>query len=124
MTVQKAINTIQRDYHKDVHSWGDDFIAEIKNGEYDDREAFLEAFDERIDSAARVIYTQQAMLAVVASSNDEAAWDEGIELDWSEGIPWSQLAFFAFRRDILEYLLDQEIDVDDDETFESDEDED
>jgi hypothetical protein len=121
-SVDEAVAVIQRDYYKEVNQYADDFIERIKEGEWDNRDDFIDSFNQEIDGAARVIYTWQAQLGLLVSENDDA----GIEslgpdgFDWSSGIPWSALMYFAFEADIYEAMDRKDFDVNDDELFEPD----
>lgn len=121
-SVEKAVAVLQRDYQKEVNEYAKEFDDRIAAGEWDDRDDFLESFDQEIDGSQRVIYTWRARLGLLASDNEDVGIDElGVEgFDWSSGTPYSALMYFAFRRDILEAM---ESDVDDDDTFEEDDDE-
>lgn len=117
--VNDALTVIRKTYYDEVRTWASDFDKRIAEGEWEDREDFIEAFDQEIDGSQRVIYTFQARLGLLASDNEDAGIEElGPEsFDWSAGIPYSQLMFFAFRQDIIDAM---ESDIDDDETFEDD----
>ncbi len=126
VTIDQAMGAIQRDYYKDVNNQADDFIERIKAGEFDDREHFFDTLNEDLDGAGRVIYTFKARLGLLASDNEDVGIDElGTEgFDWSGGIPYSALMFFAFRADVIERIEQRDIDLDDDDTFEWDDDDD
>ncbi len=124
ISVQDALAVLKRDYYADVASCAADYAKEIDEGKFSDRDEFIEAIDEYVDGAARVIYTHQAMLGVMSSDNDEAIFDEGMEVEFDGSIPWSQIMYFAYRRDILEELDRLGYDVDDDATFEGSDEED
>jgi len=124
ISVDEAVAVLQRDYLKEVNEYAKDFDDRIAEGEWDDRDSFIQSMDEEIDGAQRVIYTYRARLGLLASDNEDAGIDEmGVDgFDWSAGTPYSALMYFAFRQDIMEHM---DSDIDDDETFEeADEDED
>lgn len=124
--VNAAVSAIKRDYYEDVKDFGDSLIQAIKDGEIKDRDDFSERLHEDVDGAARVIYTWQARLGLLASDNEDAYFDEmGDELVCDGSIPYEQLMFYAMQRDIVEYMVREGADPDDDETYEEeDEDED
>ena len=113
----KAVAVLTRDYLAEVNRYAKDYIEEIKKGEYDDRDDFLERLDEDIDGAQRVIYTWRARLGLLVSDNHDIGIDElGAEgFDWSQGIPYSALMYFAFRADIVEAMGRFDFDVNDDD---------
>lgn len=116
----KAMRLIRKDYDSDVKMWGDDFIKRIKDDEFDDRDTFIEAMDQELDGAERVIVTLQARLGLLASENEDAAIDDlGIEgLDFTHGIPYSAMMLQAFRADVAEYMDRKGVDIDDEDIFE------
>jgi hypothetical protein len=113
-----AIRALSSWYNQEVREWADEFDKRIKEGEFKDSEDFTERFDEETDSAQLVIYTMQAKACLLVSKNDEA-----YEESFGEGEPGTveARALMAFRADIMEHM---ESDVNDDDTFEADDDED
>lgn len=120
--VDDAISVLYRDYYGDVNQYADDFIERIQAGEWDDRDDFMDSMHEEIDGAARVIYTAQAQRGLLVSENADAGIDSlGPEgFDWSSGIPYSALMYFAFEQDIYEAMERKDFDINDDEIFEQD----
>lgn len=113
--VDDAMNIIRRDYEEDVASIAKELMEEMKASDIDD---FSDALHGAVDGTQRVIYTYQAMLGVIASKNDEAYVDQGVELDFSDGIPWSQLMYFAMYQDVIEYIAREGMDVNDPRSWE------
>lgn len=113
--VQEAEGVLDRDYQEDVNGVADSLQEAIRDGEVTSSERLQDRLHEEVDGTQRVIYTHQAMLGVVASRNREAAWEEGMaeSLDFSDGIPWSQICYFAMQRDVVEELERRDIDVND-----------
>ena len=111
-----AQRVLREDYYRDVRSVADDLKRQLEDGDFDDREAFLDGLHETIDGHRRVIITWQAMQGVVFSSQDAYL---GIEeygadaFDLSDGIPWSQLMYPIFERDVIECLVTMGVDVND-----------
>lgn len=123
---QDAINVLYRAYYSEVNAWADEFIGRIKEGEWDSRDDFIDSMDEEIDGARRVIITYQAQKGLLVSENDDIGIEDlGVDgFDWSGGIPWSQLMYFAFRQDIIDAMDRKDFDINDDELFEEEYDED
>ena len=122
----EAISALTREYYSEVNRWADDYAKEIEDGEFEDRDEFIERLEQDVDGAQRVIYTFRAQIGLLVSDNADAGIDElGVEsFDWSGGIPWSGLMYWAFRADILEALDRNGIDPFDDETFEPEDEDD
>jgi hypothetical protein len=111
-----AMGAIRKWYYSEVKEWADEFDKRIEKGEFDDREDFMERFDEETDSAGIIIYTQQAKGVLFASDNEDA-----YEEEFGEAAPTVEAAaLMAFRRDIMEAM---DSDTNDDETFEAEEEE-
>jgi len=110
--VAEARGIVQQDYHASVESAAQGIKDEYCQGGYNgDRDQLIEAIDSCADG--HVIYTSQAQECLLYSNNDYAGIDElGADgFDWKSGIPWSQLAYFAFRQDLCEELDSMGIDV-------------
>ncbi len=114
--IEDAQRVLREDYYRDVQAVAENLKQQIDDGDFDDREAFLDALHETIDGHRRVIITWQAMQGVIFSSQDA---DLGIEeygadaFDLSDGIPWSQLMYPIFERDVIETLETMGVDVND-----------
>lgn len=121
--VKEAQQAIKADYYDDVRGIAKDVADELEKGKFRNAEELMEYLEQSVDGSQRVIYTQQAKLGLLASDNEDAAFDEGFEIDASEGIPYEKLMYFAMVKDVIEDLASEfEIDVAD--PFEDDEDED
>lgn len=125
ISVDEAISAIKRDYYQDVNNRADYFIERIKEGEWDDRDDFIESFDQEIDGDSRVIYTYKARLGLLVSDNEDAGIESlGVDgFDWSNGTPYSALMYFAFQQDINEAMDRKGFDINDYELFEEEDDE-
>jgi len=115
-TTEEAYNILRQDYFDDVELMAESLKDDWKSGDYEDRDSFIEHIDEVINGCNRVIYTQKAAECLMVSDNDSEAVDQlgpgGI--DWKNGFPWSQLAYFAFRQDVIKKLDEIGIDIDED----------
>jgi len=124
VSVDRAMDIIRQSYYNEVREWAEDYDKRIAKGEWSDREEFIEALEQDVDSAARVIYTFQARVGLLCSRNEDAYFEEFGDSEGvctKDGIEYSKLMYFAFRADILEHM---ESDIDDDDTFAEDEEED
>ena len=108
------LNKETRNYHEAVQGIADEIVAEIKAGDTDPDE-WTDRLHETVDGNFWVIYTYQAKLVVAfISDNDDAAFEQGMELDHSSGIDWSALAFYAMYQDVIDAMPDvDEIEIDD-----------
>jgi hypothetical protein len=116
--VNDAVGVIRRDYYNEVEQWAEEYKERIENGEFEDREAFIEQMDQEVDGAQRVILTWHARLGLLVSDNEDLGFEEGVVELSGDDIPYSQLMYFAFRQDIIEQMGRIDVDVDDDEAFE------
>ncbi len=78
-----------------------------------------------MDGHSRVIYTAKAKECLYESANDGAYLEDfGSEGAVKDGaLNWSALAFCAFRQDVFEALSADGIELHDEDTFLSDDDE-
>jgi len=113
-SVDKAHQVLRQDYFDDVRGLADDVLAWWDRDQDADRDGLVEYLDESVDGAGRVIYTGQAIECLRYSEHDDAYLDEMGELPSAkDGMPWSQLAYFAFRADVIEHLESLGLDVND-----------
>lgn len=99
-----AVRIIRQHYYQEVRSYADDLLRMVKDGEITDEEQLTERLDQEVDGSARVIYTFQSKLGLLASDNDDAYEDE-------MGEPTNDVAAqmaMAMRADIREALGDVE----------------
>lgn len=107
----------RKEYREDVQSIAAEIAAEVKSGDLA-RDDVYDRLHETIDGNQWVIYTYRAKLVCAfLSDNEDAAADEGMEIDHSEGIDWSAMAFFAMLADVNAALPD--FDEEDDESEEA-----
>ena len=123
--VRDAVAVIQRDYYADVKNLGDELIERIKDGEIPDHESFGDALHDTVDGTQRIISTWQARLGLLASSNDDAYFEElGETLECDGSVPYEKLLFFAMERDVVEYMTREGFDPDDDSIYGEEDEED
>ena len=114
--IDEAQRVLRAAYYRDVQSVAECLKQDIADGQIRDREQLFDVLHEAIDGHRRVIITWQAMLGVVFSNQDaDTAIDEfgADSIDFSSGIPWSQLMYPVFERDVLDALESLGVDVND-----------
>ncbi len=105
--VDAAMRVIRADYYQDVRDLGDDLKKRIKDGEITDTDDLQERLHEDVDGSARVIYTLQNKLGLLASDNEDAYVEEFGEAPVEgNNINWAVMMAAAFERDVSEYLGD------------------
>lgn len=106
VTAEEARNALRADYYSDVRELAESLAHDLQTGEISSADQLEDMLTESCDSHRRVIYTGRAIETLSYSDND----DNGIielgqnAFDWVEGIPWSQLAFYAFMADVRERM--------------------
>lgn len=115
--VDAAFRVIKADYYQDVRDIGDDLKERIKSGEITDSDELQERLGEDVDGSARVIYTIQNKLGLIASDNEDAYVEEFGEVPMEgDNINWAAMMAVAMQRDVTEYLGDvDDLFSDDDE---------
>lgn len=100
-------------YHDDVSDMAEQIIEWWKSESTANREALMDYIHESVDGCRRVILTYCAKECLLESDNDNAGIEEvGVNgFDFKHGIPWSQLAYFAFTADVVEKLDRRGLDV-------------
>lgn len=118
-----ALSALRREYFSHVRDSAKELAEACRNGEIEDRESLLERVHEECDGDGWVIYTQKAQIVLLVSDNDSAGMDSlGADgFDWSGGVPWSQLAYFAMEADLLDAIDHEDIDVNDDSGWRTEE---
>lgn len=106
ITVDDAVSAIRRDYYRDVLAMAKDLAERMKAGEVED---FEDSLHEDCDGCARVIYTFQAKLGLLASDNEDAAEDSLGEHE-AQLLGAEQRMFFALEADIRECLSSHGVD--------------
>jgi hypothetical protein len=103
--VKAALDVLRQDYWQDVRGLGDDLLQRIKEGEIGDEEDLDQRLHEDVDGSRRIIYTQENITTLLSSDNSDAYIEEYGELPEGRAeIPWAQLAYAAFCRDVSEYI--------------------
>lgn len=107
-----ARRVIEEDYVKTRDRIAGEVAHEWRSGEFQgSRDAVMESIEQSCDAACT--YTVTAQLYLTASRNEDAYVEEFGEIPVSDGdIPWSLLAAWALRADVLDALKRDGIDVD------------
>ncbi len=114
--VNAAVRVIRMDYQQDVRELADSLREEVKRGEIDDVDELNERIEQDVDGSARVIYTLQNKLGLLASDNEDA-WEEmGFENPTEQ-----QRMYCAMVEDVREELGDLEELFEEEEEDEDDE---
>ncbi len=105
--VDAAMRVIRADYYQDVRDIGDDLKKRIKDGDIEDTEELQERLHEDVDGSARVIYTLQNKLGLLASDNEDAYVENYGNVPIEDGsINWAVMMAAALEQDVTEYLGD------------------
>lgn len=116
--VSQSLSKIRAEYFTMVREHAESLAEDIKDRErFPNRESLVDRIQEDCNSHEWVIYTFKAQLVLMCSDNASAGIDSlGADgFDWSAGIPWSQLAYFAFQADLYESLDAAGVDLNDDD---------
>ena len=108
------LSELRETYYSEINSLAEDYRKRIDEGEFGDRESFMDDVHETIDGHEFVIYTHKARCVCLASFNDGAIEDLGpdrpaIIVDGE--IQWSAIAFYAMEADLYEALGALGVDV-------------
>jgi hypothetical protein len=105
--VEAAVDIIRKDYWQDVRWIGDDLKEQVKRGEITNTEEFEERLLQEVDGSARVIYTFQNKLGLLASNNPDAYVEEFGEAPVVDNeINWAAMMNMALLADVRGYLGD------------------
>ncbi len=117
--------TDSKTYSDDIAEVVSAFKLAVETGDITDTESADEWLWQTVDGHGRVIYTAKAKECLYESANDGAYFEDfGSEGATKDGfLNWSALAFCAFQRDVLEALSADGIELHDEDTFLSDDDE-
>jgi hypothetical protein len=111
-----ALMILRADYFGDVRGTAELICFAIAHKEVTTRDELSDRIDGLCNDAERVIYTAQAMECLLFSPHDDAYiedFGDEIALDVKQGtINWSTLASCAFKRDVIEQLEAEGVDVD------------
>ncbi len=115
----KAIAKLQHAYRKHVKDIAEGIFDAIVGGDdVFDRESLETRVRETVDGNGWVIYTYKAQAVLICSDHDSYGVEEGCisESSFKDGIPWSELAYYAMEQDVYEclrrYQDDYGIDID------------
>ena len=103
---RQAWTCLHNSYRYDVDDIVDTMLESVASGEVQTIEAFDLRLDEECGNSPRTICTGKAIECLLMSENEDAYCDEnGTDMpDGVDTIPWSTLAFYAFRTDVYEML--------------------
>lgn len=111
----RARSTMRQNYYTSVEHAAKNIFDDYCSGSFaGSRETLEEVIGNNADG--QVTYTSDAQECLLFSNNDTAGIDElGADgFDWKSGVPWSQLAYFAFQADLRKELEDLGIDLNED----------
>jgi hypothetical protein len=97
--VEEAQRVIRADYYGTVRGIASDIARAVKDGEIQDSEDLGRYLHESVDGSQRVIYTHKAKLGLLASDNEDAWEDVGVENPDD-----STKMFYALSSDVLDDL--------------------
>lgn len=97
-----ARSALRADYWQDVQNVVANLRSLIEDGEITETDDAIRWIDDTVYGHQRVIYAGQAIECLLFSRNDSAYWDEGMAGTGEvENGNYSQLAYFAFRADVM-----------------------
>lgn len=102
ITTEQALDVLRNDYWDDVRGVASDIEQRLKEREFTDSSEVDDAIHETCDGHSRVIYTKEAMLCLLFSSNTDAYKDLGYEE--AKDLEWSAMAFWAFKQDVTDAI--------------------
>lgn len=103
--VNAAVAIINRDYYQDVKGICDEILADIELREITDEDMVRERVEQDVDGSARVIYTFQNHLGLLASDNSNAYIESFGEVPMSgDSINYAALMHAAMTQDVNEML--------------------
>lgn len=117
---------LRQTYYSEISDMAADYAERIKKGEFADRDAFFTDVHETLDGHEFVTYTFKAQCVCLVSDNEDAYVDnfgsEGLTKDGR--INWEAIAYCAMEQDLYDALDSAGVDINDDDTFEGEEEED
>lgn len=109
---ESAMGVLRQEYFDDVEAIVDELVRHLEEREVTSAGELGDQLLETVDNHRRVIYTGNAIQTLLFSPNDDAALNEVTLAGLSgEGIPYSELAFYALRADVEERLAARGIDL-------------
>jgi len=112
--IRDGLQLMKAVYYREVGEFAQGLIDDSEKDI--DREDFLTRITESVDDHQWVIYTGKAQIVVLVSDNEAAAFEEGLAdpSSWKDGINWSQLAYAALERDVIEEMERRGVEINDD----------
>lgn len=108
ISVDEAFSVIRADYYREVKEMALDLAQRMKSGDIAGEEGLSDAMHDDVDGCQRVIYTFRAKLGLLASDNEGAAEDEGVEATTPEA-----RMYYALQADIRDELDARGVDMND-----------
>jgi hypothetical protein len=103
--INAAVSIIKRDYYQDVRGICDEIEEAVKDGQLTDDEEVSERIHQEVDGSARVIYTWQNHLGLLASDNSDAYMEEFGEVPTDgDSINYAALMAAAMEADVRDAL--------------------
>lgn len=119
------ISALQQAYNEEIRAMAADYEKRILAGDFSDRDEFMTDVHETLDGHEFVIYTFKAQCVCLASDNSGAMVDQlgsdGLTKDGA--INWEAMAYCAMEADLFERLDADGVDINDDDTFATEEEE-
>lgn len=116
---------LRETYYSEISALADDYEKRILAGEFEDRDAFFTDVHETLDGHEFVTTRFKAQCACLVSDNNGAMVDnfgsEGLTKDGR--INWEGIAYCAMEQDLYDALDSAGVDINDDDTFEGEEEE-
>lgn len=111
--LDEAQRICRRDYYADVNSTAESIRDDVLSGDIEDADELEQRIHETIDGASRVIYTHEAIQCVLHSDHNNAAFEDELlpAESYTDGIPWSSIAYYAFKADVEEKLEELGVDA-------------
>lgn len=110
-----AIAILRREYYTKIKVLAEYIKHEINCGEIDNAEFLDSCIFEKLEGHYNVIYTHAAKIVCFVSDNADVGMEEELidPVTFKTGIPWSILAFWAMRTDLVEQLEAINVDLND-----------
>lgn len=120
ISVEQAWNRLEKAYREDVTSAAQNIRDEATDAW--DEDELRRRIDDAVDRS--LTYNRDVLLTLLATRNDNEIFDQGLELDIGDNAQhiYSQIAYWAFQRDLTDEIDDlaeligeEEIEEDDDD---------
>jgi hypothetical protein len=110
--VEEAESAIQASYEADVEEVVASLKRKVDEDMIDESTSLDKELEKELSKHRRTISTRWAQMALMSSENADAAYDEDVEVPDEDGAPWTFLAYYAFRRDVIDGLDAAGVDID------------